>query len=88
MLLAAFLMLAPEAFAATNVAKNVGDLLKSYAEDLYGGLVGASSLIFLWNRRYVELFTFLLAAIVVAWMVFVPATIGKAAEGIAHQVFG
>jgi hypothetical protein len=79
---------ASSAFAAGSVAQNVGGLLKSYAEEVYGGLVGASSLVFLWNRRYVELATFLLAAVVVAWMVFAPELISKAAEGIGHQIFG
>lgn len=88
-LAAPFLLLAGEASAAApTVAENLGNLLKGYAEELYGGLVGISSLIFLWNRRYVELGTFLVAAIVVAWLVFAPATIAKAAEGIAHQIFG
>lgn len=62
--------------------------MKGYAEEIYGGLVGVSSLVFLWNRRYVELGTFLVASIVVAWLVFAPEAIGKAAEGIAHQIFG
>src|ERR1035438_1657265 len=79
---APFLLLAGEASAAPSVAENLGHLLKGYAEELYGGLVGVSSLIFLWNRRYVELGTFLVAAIVVAWFVFAPQAIGKAAEGI------
>jgi hypothetical protein len=88
-LAAPFLLLAAEAWADTpTVAENLGSLLRGYAEELYGGLVGVSSLIFLWNRRYVELGTFLIAAIVVAWLVFAPATIAKAAEGIAHQIFG
>lgn len=74
--------------AGTNVGQNVGNLLKSYAADLYGGIVAAFSLVFLWNRRYVELATFLFAAVVVAWMVFAPDQIGKAAEAIGKQIFG
>jgi len=74
--------------AGTNVAQNVGNLLKGYAVDLYGGIVAAFSLVFLWNRRYVELATFLFAAVVVAWMVFAPDEIGKAAEAIGKQIFG
>jgi hypothetical protein len=79
---------ASAAAAAPSVAENLGSLLKGYAEEIYGGLVGVSSLVFLWNRRYVELGTFLVASIVVAWLVFAPEAIGKAAEGIAHQIFG
>jgi hypothetical protein len=88
----AFLMLwlAGDAWAAGggNVGRNVGNLLKGYAVDLYGGIVAAFSLVFLWNRRYVELATFLFAAVVVAWMVFAPDQIGKAAEAIGKQIFG
>ncbi len=82
-------LVTPNAFAAgNNVGQNVGDLLKGFAADLYGGIVAAFSLVFLWNRRYVELATFLFAAVVVAWMVFAPDQIGKAAEAIGHQIFG
>ncbi len=80
---------APAALAAgSNVGQNVGNLLKGYAGDVYGGIVAAFSLVFLWNRRYIELATFLFAAIVVAWMVFAPDEIAKAAEAIGKQVFG
>jgi hypothetical protein len=90
-LLAAFgLVFFPtEALAAGNdVGKNVGDLLKHYAGEVYGGVVAVVSLMFLMNRRYTELAVFLFAAIVVAWMVFAPSEIATAAEGIGKQVFG
>jgi hypothetical protein len=74
--------------SGTNVGQNLGGLLRLYAGELYGGLVGVCSLVFLWNRRYVELATFLFAAIVVAWMVFAPDEIGKAAEALGKQIFG
>jgi hypothetical protein len=77
------------AFAAGNdVGKNVGDLLKHYAGELYGGIVGIIAVVCLLNRRYVELATFLFAAVVVAWMVFDPSSIAKAAEAIGKQIFG
>jgi nitrate reductase gamma subunit len=76
------------ALATTNVGANVGNLLKQYAGELYGGIVAAFSLVFLWNRRYIELASFLFAAVVVAWMVFAPDQIGKAAEAIGKQIFG
>jgi hypothetical protein len=83
------LLAAPDALATGNdVGRNLGGLLKHYAGEVYGGLAGISSLFFLWHRRYVELATFLLAAIVVAWLVFAPATIGNAAKAIAQQIFG
>jgi hypothetical protein len=83
-------MFTPDAWAGggSNVGRNVGNLLKGYAADLYGGIVAAFSLVFLWNRRYIELATFLFAAVVVAWMVFAPDQIGKAAEAIGKQIFG
>ena len=65
-------MPATNAFAASNVGKNVGNLLKGYAGELYGGIVAVISLVFCLNRRYTELAVFLFAAIVVAWMVFAP----------------
>jgi hypothetical protein len=78
-----------DAFAAgNNVGQNVANLLKGYAGDLYGGIVAVISLVFLLNRRYTELAVFLFASIVVAWMVFAPSEIAKAAEGIGKQVFG
>jgi hypothetical protein len=74
--------------AGNNVGANVAKLLKGYASELYGGIVGVVSLMFLVNRRYTELAVFLFAAIVVAWMVFASADIAKAAEAIGKQVFG
>ncbi|MGN6372371.1 MAG: hypothetical protein ACTHM1_05205 [Solirubrobacteraceae bacterium] len=74
--------------AGNDVGKNVGNLLKHYAGELYGGIVGVISLMFLVNRRYTELAIFLFAAVVVAWMVFAPSEISKAAESIGKQIFG
>jgi hypothetical protein len=70
-----------------DVGANVGNLLKHYASEVYGGIVGVISLMFLLNRRYTELAVFLFAAIVVAWMVFAPSEIATAAEGIGKQIF-
>lgn len=78
-----------EALAAGNeVGKNIGGLLRRYAGELYGGIIAVVSLMFLVNRRYTELAVFLLASVVVAWMVFAPEEIAKAAETIGHQIFG
>jgi hypothetical protein len=84
------LMLFPAAaFASGNdVGHNVANLLKGYATELYGGIVGVISLVFLINRRYTELAVFLFAAIVVAWMVFASSEIATAAEAIGKQIFG
>ncbi len=90
LLAACVLVLFPvDALAAGNdVGKNVGDLLKHYAGEVYGGVVAVISLMFLLNRRYTELAVFLFASIVVAWMVFAPSEIATAAEAIGKQVFG
>jgi hypothetical protein len=78
-----------DALAAGNdVGANIGNLLKHYAGEVYGGIVAVISLMFLLNRRYTELAVFLFAAIVVAWMVFAPSEIASAAEGIGKQIFG
>lgn len=74
--------------AGNDVGKNIGDLLRHYAGEVYGGIVAIVSLFFLVHRRYEELAVFLLASVVVAWMVFAPSEIAKAAEGIGHQIFG
>jgi peptidoglycan/LPS O-acetylase OafA/YrhL len=77
------------AFASGNdVGKNLGDLLRHYAGELYGGVVAVIAVVCLMNRRYVELGTFLFAAVVVAWMVFDPSNIATAAEAIGKQIFG
>ncbi len=74
--------------SGNDVGKNVGDLLKHYAGELYGGIVGIIAVVCLMNRRYVELATFLFASVVVAWMVFDPSNIATAAEAIGKQIFG
>ena len=87
--LGALLVIAPAAWASGNdVGSNLGGLLGHYAGELYGGIVAAFSLVFLINRRYTELGVFLLAAVVVAWMVFAPGEIGNAAKAIGHTIFG
>lgn len=85
------LLVAPGALAqqsGNDVAKNLGDLLRGYAAQFYGGVIAIVSLIFLINRRYIELMTFLVAAVVVGWMVFSPDAIAKAARAIGRQVLG
>jgi hypothetical protein len=85
----ALMMFPVAAFASgNNVGQNVASLLKGYATELYGGIVGVVSLMFLINRRYTELVVFLCAAIAVAWMVFASSDIASAAEAIGKQIFG
>lgn len=74
--------------SGNDVGANVASLLKGYASELYGGIVAIVSLMFLVNRRFNELAVFLFASIVVAWMVFAPSEIAKAAEALGKQIFG
>ncbi len=86
---ALLLILDTNALAAGNdVGANVGGLLKQYAGEIYGGVVAIVGLIFLINRRYTVLAMFLLAAVVVAWLVFSPDQVANAARAIGKQVLG
>jgi hypothetical protein len=85
----ALMLLQPSvALAAGNdVGANLGHLLRHYAGEVYVGVIAIVSIVFLINRRYGELATFLLAAVVVAWMVFSPDQIAHTARAIGDQIF-
>jgi hypothetical protein len=70
-----------------DVGVNLAKLLRHYAAELYSGIIAVVSLVFLINRRYTELTSFLLASIVVAWLVFSPDQIADAARAIGRQIF-
>ena len=85
---AAALLCPTAALAAGNdVGANLSKLLRHYAGELYGGVLAVVSLMFLINRRYGELATFLLASVVVAWLVFSPDQVAGAARAIGKQIF-
>lgn len=86
----ALLLAAPDALAQSgnDVGRNIGDLLRQYATQIYGGIVAIVGLVFLLNRRYGELALFLLAAVIVAWLVFSPDQIANAARAIGRRVLG
>lgn len=88
--LAGVLLLAPDALAATgnDVGGNLGGLLKQYAGEIYGGILAIVALVFLVNRRYTELGLFLLAAVVVAWLVFSPDQVAHTARAIGQKILG
>jgi Sec-independent protein translocase protein TatA len=88
--LVGLLVVAPDALAATgnDVGGNLGGLLKQYAGEVYGGIVAIVALVFLVNRRYTELGMFLLAAVVVAWLVFSPDQVANAARAIGQKILG
>jgi uncharacterized membrane protein YccC len=69
-----------------DVGANLSKLLRHYAGELYGGVIAMVSLMFLLNRRYGELATFLMAAVVVAWLVFSPDQVASAARSIGNQI--
>jgi uncharacterized integral membrane protein len=85
---AVLLFVAPVALAASgnNVGRNLGSLLRQYAGEVYAGVIAIVSLVFLINRRYTELGLFLLAAVVVGWMVFSPDQVAHAAREIGNQI--
>jgi hypothetical protein len=68
------------------VGANLGKLMKHYAAELYGGVVALFSLGYLINRKHKELAVFLLAAVVVAWMVFSPDQIADTARSLGRQI--
>ncbi|MCW2994842.1 MAG: hypothetical protein JWQ18_2337 [Conexibacter sp.] len=70
-----------------DVGANLSKLLRHYAGELYGGVIAMVSLMFLINRRYGELGTFLMASVVVAWLVFSPDQVANAARSIGNQLF-
>jgi len=86
-IVAASVVFAPTALAAGNdVGQNLGSLLRQYAGEIYAGVVAIVSLVFLINRRYTELGMFLVAAVVVGWMVFSPDQVAQTARAIGKQI--
>jgi hypothetical protein len=75
------------AAAGNDVGENLGRVLRHFAGQLYAGVIAIVSLVFLINRRYAELATFLLAAVVVAWLVFSPDDVARAARTIGDEIF-
>ncbi|WP_354700508.1 hypothetical protein DSM112329_00787 [Paraconexibacter sp. AEG42_29] len=73
--------------SGNDVGENLSKLLRHYASQLYAGIIAIVSLVFLINRRYSELGTFLFASVVVAWLVFSPDQVSRAARAIGQQIF-
>lgn len=72
--------------AGNDVGANVSRLLRHDAAELYTGVVAIFGLGFLVNRRYRELATFLMAAVVVAWLVFSPDQVAHTARALGDQI--
>ncbi|HEX5984651.1 MAG TPA: hypothetical protein VFY69_10630 [Solirubrobacterales bacterium] len=84
----ALLFLAPEALAAggNDVGRNIGGELRRWAASIYGGLIAIVGLVFLINRKFTDLAVFLLAAILVGWLVFSPDQVADAARAIGNRI--
>lgn len=86
--LVAALWLASDALAAggNDVGRNIGSELRRWAASLYGGLIAIVGLVFLINRKFTDLAVFLLAAILVGWLVFSPDQVADAARAIGNRI--
>jgi hypothetical protein len=82
------LLLAPAAALAggNDIGQNIGSTFRQWAGEAYGGLIAIISLVFLLNRRFTDLAMFLLAAIVVGWLVFSPDQVANAARLIGQRI--
>lgn len=86
--LAVALWLAPAALAAggNDVGRNIGAELRRWAASIYGGLIAIVGLVFLLNRKFTDLAVFMLAAILVGWLVFSPDQVADAARAIGNRI--
>ncbi|HSC20438.1 MAG TPA: hypothetical protein VLC07_01805 [Solirubrobacterales bacterium] len=85
----AALWLAPDALAAgggNDVGRNLGSTLRQFATEVYGGFLAIVGLYFLINRKYTELALYLVAAVVVGWLVFSPDQVAAAARAIGNRI--
>ena len=82
------LWLVPDALAAggNDVGRNIGSELRRWAASIYGGLIAIVGLVFLINRKFTDLAVFLLAAILVGWLVFSPDQVADAARAIGNRI--
>ncbi len=87
-LAAAALLLAPAAAlaAGNDVGRNIGSTLRQFAGSAYGGIIAIVGLVFLLNRRFTELAMFLLAAVLVGWLVFSPDQVAAAARALGDRI--
>lgn len=85
---ALFLLVPASALAASgnDVGQNLGSALRHYAGEIYGGVIAIVGLLFLFNRRFTDLAMFLLAAIVVGWLVFSPDQVADTARAIGSRI--
>jgi len=72
--------------AGNDVGHNIGQLLRHYASQIYGGVLAIVGLVFLLNRKFTDLAVFFVAAILVGWLVFSPDQVADAARAIGQRV--
>ena len=85
------LLLAAPVWAAgqgEKVGENVGNLLGGWARSLYVGIAAVVALVFLLNRRFVDLAVFMLAAVLVGGFVLAPRDIAAMVADIWHTITG
>src|SRR5439155_22522373 len=71
-----------------RVGKNLGDMLGGWAHSLYLGIAGLVALVFLLNRRFVDLAVFMVAAVIVGGFVMAPSDIASTVRDIWHRPTG
>ncbi len=72
--------------AGNDVGRNIGQLLRHYASQFYGGIIAIVGLVFLVNRKFTDLAVFFVAAVLVGWLVFSPDQVADAARAIGQRV--
>lgn len=72
--------------AGNDVGRNIGQLLRHYAGQIYGGVLAIVGLVFLLNRKFTDLAVFFVAAVLVGWLVFSPDQVADAARAIGQRV--
>ena len=95
-LCAAILLLyaTPDAIAAAAggsgdaIGKNLGNLLRTWAQSLFGGVVALISVVFLLNRRYNDLALFVAAAVLVGGLIFSTTAISNVIKAIWTTIAG
>ena len=72
--------------AGNDVGRNIGQLLRHYAGQIYGGVIAIVGLVFLLNRKFTDLAVFFVAAVLVGWLVFSPDQVADAARAFGQRV--
>jgi hypothetical protein len=72
--------------AGERVGENVGDLLGGWAKQLYVGLAAVVALVFLLNRKFVELAIYMATAVLVGGFVLAPDAVAGLVKDIWKTV--